>query len=78
MLKSKKSMKTNSAPELEVEGGESCDRYEALKRRKKSTSSSSKYVERKCVICDRAKERVVAIETGCCVASQRLMEQHCS
>jgi hypothetical protein len=59
ILKSKRSVKTNSEPELvqmEVEEGESSDRYEAPKRRKKSTSSSSKDVERKCVICDRARE----------------------
>lgn len=54
ILKSKRSVKTNSEPEpMEVEEGESSDRYKAPKRRK---SSGSKDVERKCVICDRARE----------------------
>ena len=44
ILNSKSSMKTNSEPELvqmEVEEGESSDRYDASKRRKKSKSSNS-------------------------------------
>jgi len=58
ILKSKRSAKTKSEPELveEVEEGESSDSYKAPKRRKKSTSSSCKDIERKCVICDRARE----------------------
>ena len=59
ILKSKRSLKTNSEPELvqmEVEEGEISDRYDTPKRQKRSTSSSSKAMERKCVICDRARE----------------------
>ncbi|KAG0716180.1 hypothetical protein GWK47_010311 [Chionoecetes opilio] len=59
MLRSKRSVKTISEPELvkmEVEEGESSYRYKAPKRRKKSTSSSSKDVERECIICDKARE----------------------
>ena len=59
ILKSKRSVKTKSEPELdskEVEEGESSDHYKAPKRRKTSTSFSCKDIERKCVICDRARE----------------------
>ena len=51
-------MKTSSDPvvQMEVEKGESSDRYEAPKRRKKSGSCSSIDRERKCVICDRTRE----------------------
>ena len=61
ILKSKRSSKTNSEPEIaqigveEVEEGQS--RYDPRKRRK-ITSFSDKEVDRKCVICDRARESI--------------------
>ncbi|KAK6180607.1 hypothetical protein SNE40_008626 [Patella caerulea] len=58
ILKSKRSAKSKSEPELveEVEEGGINDSYNVAKRRKKSYSSSYKDIERKCDICDRVKE----------------------
>ncbi|KAK4291456.1 hypothetical protein Pmani_035718 [Petrolisthes manimaculis] len=58
ILKSKRSAKTKSEPGHveEVEEGEGRDSNKAPKRQKRITSSSCKDNERKCVICDRARE----------------------
>ena len=60
LLKSNRSVKNKGKPEvvqMEVEDGESSDSHEAPKRRKQSSCSSMESeVEKKCVICDRARE----------------------
>ena len=58
LLKSKRSAKAKIESESvqQVEEGESSGSYKAPKRQKRSTSSSCNDSERKCVICDRARE----------------------